>query len=329
MTSNDIELQAADEKYLELTDGRSLAYSESGDPSSSSLAIFLHGAFSVGDATQIPQILVEKNVHSVHPTLPGWGASSPRPKDVPYYVTLASDIAELIVHLHPHDLNLKIYLAGYAFGTIPAQMLYGAPFDLFPFGRSVVGCLLFAPFSPFKLHKEYAKEMTAQSYVALGPLSQYVPFNLLPRMSSLYMKSKLQTLEKAETFVREEIFGPMGEEDNTVFDEWREEQGVGKGAVQCKIAKNMCRSVQETWDGFFEMPDVMHTDWGFRPDTLNEDHNRRPILVIGSPGNAMAPDTMAKWLAANYKNCHYRSVSGGHLATLFHMNDMWKDLFAL
>ncbi|PPQ65225.1 hypothetical protein CVT26_000202 [Gymnopilus dilepis] len=318
----------AEEKYLELSDGRTLAYSESGDPSSSSLVIYFHGAFAVGDAKQVSPFLLEKNVHSVYPTLPGWGTSSPRPRDTPYHVTLASDISELIIHLHPHDLNLKIFLGGCAFGTIPAQMLYGVPFDLFPFGRSIKGCLLLSPFSPFRLHKEYAKAMTAQNYVALGPPSQYIPFNLLPRMSSLYMKSKLQTLEKAVAFVRDEVFGSLREQDEDALEEWREEHVKDEGQIQRRLAQNMCRSVQETWDGFFEMTDVMHADWGFTPDALDEEHNRRPILIVGSPGDTTAPDAMAKWLAAHYRNAHYHSVNGGHLAALFHINDMWKTLFA-
>ncbi|KDR83570.1 hypothetical protein GALMADRAFT_55067 [Galerina marginata CBS 339.88] len=317
------------EKFLDLQDGRSLAYSDNGDPSSSCLIIFFHGAFGVGNASHLQKILVEKNVHFVAPTLPGWGLSSSRPKDVPYHVSLATDIAQLIVHLHPHDLNLKIYIAGGSFGSVPAQVLYGAPFDLFPFGRSVAGCMVLAPFSPFKYHKDYTKSMTTPNYMAVGPPSQYIPFHLLPRLSSIYLKGKLQTVEKAEAFIRAQLFDNMKEEEKAAFEKWREESGRKEEEVHRDFAQNMVRSVQETWDGYLEISDIIHGDWGFRPDTLDEEHNRRPILIVGSEGDTMAPDAMAKWLAANYKNSHLRSINGGHLASLFHLADLWKQLLEL
>ncbi|KAF4619294.1 hypothetical protein D9613_005515 [Agrocybe pediades] len=318
-----------DEKYLELSDGRTLAYVDIGDPSSSRLVIFFHGVFGVGTAPTLQPFLQEKNVHYVAPTLPGWGSSSPRNKDVPYHVNLASDVTQLINHLHPHDLNLKIYLAGGSYGTVPAQMLYGAPFDIFPYGRDVVACLLLAPFSPFRLHKDYAKTMDTPSYISVGPPSQSIPFKIIPRMTSAFMKTKISSVEKCEVFIRQTLFDNMGPEEKEKFKKYREENNKQEGEVERSFAENVYRSVHETWDGFFEVSDVIHSDWGFAPDALDEEHNRRPILIVGSVEDTMAPDAMAKWLAANYKNAHLRSINGGHLAALFHLNDLWKQLFEL
>jgi len=327
--SNNNAPQQLPEKYLELSDGRTLAYADTGDPSSSCLVIFFHGVFGVGSAPQLQPFLMDKNVHYVAPTLAGWGTSSPRKKDVPYHVNLASDITQLINHLHPHDLNLKIYIAGGSYGTVPAQMLYGAPFDVFPYGRDMVACLLMAPFSPFKLHKEYAKGLDTQSYISVGPPSQSIPFKIIPRMTAAFMKSKMTSVDKCEIFIRQTLFDPMGPEEKAKFREYREENNKKEGEVERSFAENVYRSVQETWDGFFEVSDTIHCDWGFSPASLDDQHNQRPILIVSSAEDTLAPNAMAKWLAANYKNAHLRSINGGHLAALFHLNDLWKQLFEL
>ncbi|PPQ69448.1 hypothetical protein CVT26_002858 [Gymnopilus dilepis] len=324
------EASSAEESYLDLPDGRRLAYASSGDPTSSCLVIFFHGVFGVGVAEPIsPSSVLAKGVHCINPTLQGWGTSSPAPKGVPYHVTLAKDTTALINHLHPDDSNLRIFVAGGSFGTVPAQMLYGAPFDLFPHGRNIVGCLLLAPFSPFKYHKDYTKTMAMANYIAIGPPSQWIPFNLFQRLAAHYLKGKLRSKATAEAFVREEIFDKMKDEEKAAFKKWREERGKKEGEVEARFASNMFRSVEHTWDGYMAMADICHSDWGFRPDTLDEEHNRRPILIVGSEGDTMTPDAMAKWLAANYKNSRYRSLSGGHLAALFHIEDIWRELFEL
>jgi len=319
----------AEEKYLELPGSRRLAYTENGNPSSSTLIIFFHGAFGVGTANHLQKCLLEKDVHFVAPTLAGWGKSSPRSKDIPFHVALASDTTALIDHLHPIKDSLRIYISGGSFGTVPAQMLYGMSFDIFPHGRNVAGCMVLAPFSPFKLHKDYTKSMNTPNYIAIGPPSQYIPFHFLQRLGSVALKNKLNTPEKAESFVRQALFDKMGKEEKAKFAKWREETGRGEGEVEREFGQNMMRSVQVSWEGFMEMADAIHGDWGFAPNKLDDEHNSRPILLVASEGDTMAPDAMAKWLAANYKNAHYRSVNGGHLAGMYHLNEMWKELFEL
>ena len=318
----------AEEKYLPLPGGRVLAYAENGNPSSSTLVIFFHGACGVGTADTLEKYLLEKDVYFVAPTLAGWGKSSPRSKNIPFHVGLASDTSALIDHLHPKKEGLKIYIAGVSFGTVPAQMLYGASFDVFPSGRSVAGCMVLAPFSPFKLHKDYSKSMSILRYITSGPPSRYIPFNLL-RLVSVFFKNKIKTPEKAEVFMRQTLFDKMGEEEKAEFAKWREETGKAEGQLEREFAQMATRSVQESWAGFLEMEDAMHGDWGFAPNALDEEHNARPILLVSSEGDTLAPDALAKWLAENYKNAHYRSFHGGHLATMFHLNELWKDLFEL
>ena len=320
---------ASEEKYLDLPGGRRLAYAEIGNPSSSTLIIFFHGAFGIGTADTPQKYLVEKDVHFVAPTLAGWGKSSPQSKDIPFHVALASDTTALIDHLRPVKEGLKIYIAGVSFGTVPAQMLYGASFDVFPSGRYVAGCMVLAPFSPFKLHKGYIKSMTISSYIWVGPPSQFIPFKLLQRLGSVVFKNKMNTPEKAVALVRQTLFDKMGEEEKAEFAKWREETGKVEGQVEKEFGQNMMRSVQESWQGFIEMADAINGDWGFAPNTLDEEHNARPILLVTSEGDTLTPDAMGKWLAENYKNGHHKSVNGGHFAPIFHLNELWQELFEL
>ncbi|KAF9469031.1 Alpha/Beta hydrolase protein [Collybia nuda] len=313
------------EYTLELPGGRTLSYARNGSPSSSTLVIFFHGVFGVGDAANPSAVLTAKKVHFVAPTLPGWGNSSPVPGTVPYHIGLAADMAALIKHLYPDDSNLKLYVGGGSYGTIPAQMLYGASFDIFPPGRYLAGCLVLAPFSPLRYHKGYSKTMTTSNYISIGPPSQIIPFRLLQRLIVVGIGGKLKTEEKAEKFIRETLFDNMEEEELAAFKKWRETQGRAEGEVERNMAKNVVKSVSKTWEGFMQVADVAHSDWGFRPDTLDDDHVKRPIFVVASAGDTLAPDDMARWLVATYKNAVLKSITGGHLASLFHLEEIWSE----
>ena len=312
------------EKYLELSDGRTLAYAESGNSSSSTLVIYMQGMFTVGSASD-SKVLKEKDFHYISPTLPGFGTSSPRNKDKSFALGLVSDITALIDHLHPHDLNLKIYVAGGSFGTVPAQMLYGAPFDVFPYGRYIAGCMLLNPVSPPRYHADYAKSLTMANYISIGPPSRYIPFKLVPRLVAFMMHRQLKTVEDAERFIRGLLFDNMKEEESAAFKKWKEDNGKKDGELERKMAEDVRASVQYSWDGCLDAPDVIHEDWGFNPAQLDEEHNKRPIFIVTSDGDTMTPDANAKWLAASYKNSRYLSLPGGHIAALYHLDDLWKQ----
>jgi len=319
-----IKMSDSKEKLLNLNEGRTLAYSENGNASSSTVVIFFHGVFGIGDASKLSRTLVAKNVHYVAPTLPGWGNSSPLPSSTSYPCGLLSDITALINHLHPSDADLKLYVCGGSYGTVPAQIIYGASFDVFPLGRQIAGLLLIAPFSPFRWHKDYTKCMTLPNYIMFG-LGYKVPFRLLPRLAVFAIRGKVKTPEKAEKFIRNTLFDNMGEEERAAFAIWRDTEGRAEGQLEREMAENVARSVEKTWDGLLEVTDVLHGDWGYRPDTLDEGHVRRPILIVTSTGDKMAGSGMANWLVANYKNARLKSVVGGHLAALFHIDEIWTD----
>ncbi|KAG5643775.1 hypothetical protein DXG03_009654 [Asterophora parasitica] len=318
------------EQTLTLADGRTLAYEQSGNTSSPIVFLFFHGTFGVGDASNPSPVLAAKNVHYLAPTLPGWGISSPLPAGKPYHVALAEDTTALLNHLYPDNDSLKaIYVSGGSFGTVPAQMLYGASFELFPFGRRVKGCIVLAPFSPFRYHTDYTKSMTLMNYIGVGPPSQYIPFQLLQRTAVLGIRSKVKTQANAEIFLRELLFDKMEEVERAAFRRWSQGKGKTEEDVVANMAKNVVRSVAASWEGFVGCADVIHSDWGFRPDALDTDHTvDRPILLVASAGDTIAPDAMAKWLLTKYPNARYKEISGGHIAGVLHVDAIFDEFLA-
>ncbi|KAJ7439366.1 Alpha/Beta hydrolase protein [Mycena latifolia] len=299
----------ASEKYLTLADGRTLAYEDVGDPSSSLVVIFFHGVFGVGAAPSVlSPVFIEKKAHHITPTLAGWGFSSPRPTSKGYAAVLASDMTELINHLHPDSSDLRIYIGGGSYGTIPAQMLYGASFDTFPLGRNI-----------------YTKSMTWMNYFSVGPPSRIIPFQALQRLAVVGLSMKLNTVDKAEAFLRQLLFDTSPEE-RAAFARWRESRGLEEGVLERQMATNMVKSISRTWAGFVEVADVAHSDWGFCPDRLDDEHTiGRPMMIAASAEDDLGPD-MANWLKANYRNSTLKWVPGKHLSTLYEMDNLWAEL---
>ncbi|KAF8196880.1 Alpha/Beta hydrolase protein [Mycena galopus ATCC 62051] len=319
----------SDEKYLALADGRTLAYEDIGNPSSSLVVIFLHGAFGIGTApTTLSPILVQKRVHYIAPTLAGWGFSSPHPSWKSYADALTSDMTELITYLHPNTADLRIYISGGSYGSVPAQMLYGASFDKFPLGRNIRGCLIAAPFSPFKWHKEYTQSMTWMNYMSVGPPARVFPFQPFQRLAIFALSMKINTVDKAEVMLRGLLFdGPPVE--RIAFARWREQQGIEEGVFERRMATGMVKSISKSWAGFIEVADVLHSDWGFRPDQLDDEHTQgRPILIAASEQDDLGPD-MAKWLEENYRNSRLKWVPGKHLSALYEIDNLWTELLSM
>jgi pimeloyl-ACP methyl ester carboxylesterase len=323
-------LSMSEEKKLALPGGRTLAYADSGNLSSSSIFLFFHGAFSVGKITRTSPILNDKGIHFVAPTLPGWGNSSAPARDITYATSLATDIHTLINHLHPNGADLKLYIGGGSYGTVAAQILYGASYEVFPPGRNIVGLLLITPFTPFHCNKNYTKYMSWKNYISIGPPAQCLPGKLLPRFGKLFLAAKLGTVEGAEMFIRQTLFDKMEESERNAFARWRDSKGLAEGQLEHEMAQNVVRSVAKGWDGFLDIPNVLHSDWGgFTPAGLDNEHGRRPILVVTSKGDVLAPEAWATYLVNNYKNARMKVIEGGHLAPRFHLDDILEEFIEL
>ncbi|EGO01804.1 hypothetical protein SERLA73DRAFT_177321 [Serpula lacrymans var. lacrymans S7.3] len=316
------------EKKLALPGGRTLAYAEAGTLTSTTIILYLHGAFTVGEASKTSQIILSKNIRYVAPTLPGWGNTSPPLPSTSYPACLTSDITALLEHLYPNNHAIKLYIAGGSFGTVPAQILFGAPYDAFPFGRYIAGVLLLGALSPFHYHVDYAKHMSWSNYIMAGPPARFIPFKLIPRLVKFIISKQLATEAGAEAFLRKTLFDTMDQAELEEYARWRERQGIAEGETELNMAKNAIRSVAKSWEGFSLMSDVLHADWGFHPNELDENHSRPPVLLVFGKDDKMAPEAMSQYLAANYKNSRCRSVDGGHLAVLYHLDSIWTEFLA-
>ncbi|KAJ7057103.1 Alpha/Beta hydrolase protein [Mycena amicta] len=317
------------EKLLPLPNNRMLAYEEAGDATSTLIVIFFHGVFGVGRAPErLSPVLVEKKAHYITPTLPGWGNSSTR-TGKSYHEALAEDITALIEHLHPDTKEMKIYICGGSYGSVPAQMLYGASFDVFPPGKHVRGCLLAAPFSPFKHHTDYTRGMTWSNYFSVGPPSQIIPFNLLQRVVGAGVSMRFtgpKNVQKAEKFLRGFLFDSASAEEKAAFKAWREQQGLEEGQFEGKMAESMSKSMEKTRVGFIECGQVLHSDWGFVPKDLDDAHTvGRRVVIAASTDDELGPE-FAKWLKANYKNSSLKWVPGKHISALYEMDNLLAEL---
>ncbi|KAF8903625.1 Alpha/Beta hydrolase protein [Mucidula mucida] len=312
------------DKRLALPDGRTLAYADNGNTSSSTVILYLHGAFGVGDASRLSPTLLEKNVHFVAPSLPGWGESSPVPDPSHYAETFADDISALFIHLRVDAARLKIIICGYAFGTVAAQMLYGAPISLFPLRRQICSMILLAPHSPPHCHKEYARDMSWQSYFLTGPPSRYIPFNLLARVLYWVLSSKVKSEAVAEGFVRRIMFSQMTEGERERYQRWREARGMMEGQWEKEMGANMVRSFAQTWQGFLDIPAVYHSGWG---GVDPRDGNKEaPVYIVSASKDLTASLRVAEWLARAYKSSDLRVVDGSHVSILFYLDEVWKEI---
>ncbi|KAF5364009.1 hypothetical protein D9756_000526 [Leucocoprinus leucothites] len=324
--------ESQQEKFLNLAGDRVLAYEEGGNLDSKVIVLFFHGVFGVGDAKRPSPVIVKHNAHFLAPTLPGWGSSSIRanPDKTPYYQALAQDTTALLEHTHPGISNApageyKLYVSGGSFGTVPAQMIFNASTDVFPASRHIVACLLLAPATPFKYHKEYAKDLTWDNYFSVGPPSRYIPWQLLHRLASVVLSKKLKRPEGSEALIRKLIFDHIKEDEKAMFEKWRIERGLEEGQFEKNMAANMRKSVGSSWEGFVECADVMHSDWGF---TL-EEMSRKPVILVSASEDRMTPTAWAKWLAEKYPNAKLKELTGGHIAGLWSIDSTWEEVLEI
>ena len=312
------------EKLLDLQDGLTLAYEEKGDSSSSNVVIFFHGIFSVGIAYELPPAFETRQIHYIAPTLPGWGNSSPVPANTTYHDYLYRCITALLQHTHPNANDLKLYLSGGSFGTVPAQLLYGAPYDKFPYGKHIVAMLLLAPFSPFYCHKEYAKQMSWISWIGVGPLTKYIPGHMLARLGARAIKSKINTPEGAKAFINDFVFKNMKPKEMEAFRAWKARKNLRDGEELDPMADGIYRSMQKTSQGFLVVADVLHSDWGgYNPTKLDGEHAKPAMFVLTKEDKETK--WMGEWLASKLPGSSIRYEEGGHVGSLFVMDDIWED----
>lgn len=313
-----------EEHILALPGNRQLAYAHNGPTQSRIVVLFFTGLMSVGTAPNAPVPCRELGVHWIAPTLSGMGNSSTRDKKVPYNVSLAKDMIALLSHLYPTDAYDTLYVAGGSYGTVQAQMIYGAPYDLFPPGRKIAGCVLLGGFSPLKFHKGYSKSLNWQNWFSIGPPAQLLPFHLLQWLFRFAIGSKLRTVDGAKAFLRQTLLDNMGDEEKLAFNQWLNTNELSEDAFVERMAQGTIKCCQN-WEGFMEVSDVIHSNWGFEPKKLDEAHASKPMLVVGSKDDRIGGSTNS-WIVDNYKSAKFKVIPGGHISSLFYMDEIWTEM---
>ncbi|OJA11032.1 hypothetical protein AZE42_13165, partial [Rhizopogon vesiculosus] len=59
-----------------------------------------------------------------------------------------------------------------------------------------------------------------------------------------------------------------------------------------------------------------------------EEHSRPHVLLAAAKDDHLTPVAYAHYLAANYKNVRMKYVDGGHLAIMYHMDEVWAEFLA-
>ncbi|KAG0704163.1 hypothetical protein DFH29DRAFT_1039150 [Suillus ampliporus] len=278
------------EQFLPLRDGRTLAYAEAGNLSSKTVVLHMHGLFAVGDASL---------------TSPG-NTSAPPPSTL-YHDCITSDMTALLSHLYPdsNDSDLKLYISGGSFGTVPVQILYGASYDKFPFGRCILGTY----------------------YIVIGPVSRYIPFNLVARVIKFLLARQRKNIEAVEASLWEH-FERMDQAEREMFARWCERYEKAPEDKVRNMAENIVNSTSKSWEGFMLLAPLLHSDWGFRPDALDEEHSRPRVLLTASKDDVICPMDYAHYLAANYKNARMKDIHGRHLTIVYQMDEVWAEFLA-
>lgn len=325
-TSSDYDRAKGEEEHiLQLLNKRRIAYAHIGPEDSRTVIIFFHGLFGVGTAPSIPEPFLEDGgAHWIAPTLPGMGNSSSRDLSVPYHVTLARAMSELLSHFYPTDAYDKLYLSGGSYGTVQAQMLYGAPYELFPPGRKIAGCLLLSGFTPLNYHVGYEKSLSWQNWFSIGPHTKILPFHMLQWLFRLMVGFNLRTVDGAKKFLHQTLFQRMDDNERLRLKQWLLDNELSEDEFVEKMARGAVENCHN-WDGFMEVSDVIHSDWGFEPKTLDYQHASKPILIVGSEADQIGGSTN-DWLVDNYKSSSFRLLPGGHISSLFYMDELWREL---
>ena len=194
----------------------------------------------------------------------------------------------------------------------------------FPPGRKIAGCILLSGFSPFKYHETYAKTLNWQNWFSVGPPTQLLPGHLLQWLFRFAIGSKLKSLDGAKTFLRQTLLDKMDNEEKLTFSQWLVKNDLTEDAFVDQMAQGTIKCCKN-WDGFMEVSDVIHSDWGFDPKELDEQHASKPILIVGSSADHLGGSTNS-WMVDNYRSVKFKMVPGGHISSLFYMDELWKEL---
>jgi len=158
-----------------------------------------------------------------------------------------------------------------------------------------------------------------------GPPARYMPFNLFGYLLKAAVSGRLKSERAAEALARKTTFDVLTEDEREAFSQWKEKNGVDEGQLERELGKMLARSVAQSWRGFLDLPEIYHFGW---EPTMARDvaKSDAPVLIVSATEDNLAPLAMAKWLANYYPSAKLKMINGGHFASFFVMDDIWREV---
>ncbi|KAI9018906.1 Alpha/Beta hydrolase protein [Hyaloraphidium curvatum] len=298
------------ERILRLRDGRSLAYTECGDPAGRAILCF-HGALGVGDFSAFSKTFAAAGYRVVAPTLPGWGSSSPSAGDV-WAAAYFRDVAELLDHLAIEKCDAM----GVSYGSLAAL---NAAANL---PARVGRCLLMSGFAPFR-HPglDYSLGMGFQTKLTMGWFARANPW--FARFTASAVRKYLGTPAAAAKFAQDNLAGQMNADEKAQQAALRAKDPSDPRLDPAVMGLNMHLSMAKCEKGYTTIPQNLWDPdlWGLK--SLEE--FPVPLYVTGATGDAYAPINLQRFLAKTAPKGTTKMVehAGGHLSYSF----LFEELF--
>lgn len=283
---------------LTLSDGRTLAYAEHGDPGGSPL-LFVHG-FTASRLTRHPDdaLTASLGVRLITLDRPGCGGSEHAPDRA--LLDFPGDVRELAAQLGVDRLPVLGHSAGGPYALACALRLPELV------RRAGVACG-FAP-----MDRPGATEGMKPDMARAIPLLRRAPWLARPLMSSLPRQYRR---DPARAFERQ--FGAgLPDCDRRMLERPELRASLLDAAVE-SVRGGAAGLARELRIAFAE-------PWGFEPADV-----RVPVHLWYGEDDAIAPPQMGRWLAARMPNARLTVYPGeGHMAYISHWSEMLTALTA-
>jgi len=347
-------LSVPGEKTLVLSDGRTLAYSCGGQETSTKVVITLHGVFGVGSCDRhLDHTFTELGWRCISPTLPGWGRSSPWPKDVPIAAFVA-DMQELLAHEVGKPTHILVF--GGSYGSVWAYVVAAnkppAGFKQIEPSGAIRGLCILGGFSPYADDDGYAaalQGMTTMNWLTVGRPGKSIFLGWILPLFGRFMRNKLVSGGHAAglEIIRSILTGPdaMKPEERAEIEAWAVDCGTTFETWESDMARNTVLSVRDTFEGFRVTPHVINSDWGFSLDGIvipGAGTDKRPSLTLagrndlpetlppvvigGALRDHLAPIAMQQWVAAHIPGAQMLEMQGNHIAGVILVLPIFKAM---
>jgi hypothetical protein len=176
--------------------------------------------------------------------------------------------------------------------------------------------MLLAPFSPFRIHKDYAKSLSWRDWISVGPLTQYLPIPSPPLSRD---GAKFKSVDSSEQMLRQIMFDKMDEAEKEKFEAHCQKLGTTPDEFIKTWAGESVKSVENGWEGFKQCAVALHSDWGFT-FPLDAEHARGKVVIKVAKNDELGSG-MGEYLAQNYANSEFVVEEGGHLSGIYTLNE--------